>query len=397
MKIGIVGGALQGMEAVYLSKKAGYETLVIDRREDAPALSLADEAVVGDVEKERHVTEALAECDAILPANENMEALVAVDWIAEQAGVPLLFDLDAYRISESKLRSNELLQRLGVPMPRKWPSCRFPVVVKPSTRSGSTEVTIARNETEVERLVLHLRGEGLEPVVEEYVNGPNISIEVIGDGSVFTPYIVTDVILANDYDCKRVYSPWRGMAQAADELARYATLTARALGLRGIMDMEAIVVDGHPQVLEIDARIPSQTPAAILHSHGINLVEEMVKGLVHGRMSTPTVPQPRVAVYEHVVAKGDTLHACGEGEFSHVRHPRIVEGLFGADEAITDHRPGMDGWTATLMMASPNWAALRERRKECLRRIMDENHLSRYLDLFPEGYGDPLNALSDDE
>ena len=145
MKIGIVGGALQGMEAVYLSKKAGYETLVIDRREDAPALSLADEAVVGDVERDRAVTKALAECDTILPANENMEALVAVDWIAEQAGVPLLFDLDAYRISESKLRSNELLQRLGVPTPRKWPSCRFPVVVKPSTGSGSTEVAIAMN------------------------------------------------------------------------------------------------------------------------------------------------------------------------------------------------------------------------------------------------------------
>ncbi len=40
MLIGIVGGRLQGMEAVYLAKKAGFETLVIDRKEDAPATSI---------------------------------------------------------------------------------------------------------------------------------------------------------------------------------------------------------------------------------------------------------------------------------------------------------------------------------------------------------------------
>lgn len=37
MRLCIVGGALQGMEAVFLASKAGYETVVIDRRPDAPA------------------------------------------------------------------------------------------------------------------------------------------------------------------------------------------------------------------------------------------------------------------------------------------------------------------------------------------------------------------------
>lgn len=38
--MGIVGGKLQGMEAVYLARRAGIRTLVIDRREDAPAVSI---------------------------------------------------------------------------------------------------------------------------------------------------------------------------------------------------------------------------------------------------------------------------------------------------------------------------------------------------------------------
>ena len=40
-RIAIVGGALQGMEAVLLSKAAGYETVVLDRKPGAPALLLA--------------------------------------------------------------------------------------------------------------------------------------------------------------------------------------------------------------------------------------------------------------------------------------------------------------------------------------------------------------------
>ena len=32
MRLCIVGGALQGMEAAFLGKKAGFETVVIDRR-----------------------------------------------------------------------------------------------------------------------------------------------------------------------------------------------------------------------------------------------------------------------------------------------------------------------------------------------------------------------------
>ena len=41
-RIAIVGGALQGMECTLLCRKAGFESVVIDRRENAPAISLAD-------------------------------------------------------------------------------------------------------------------------------------------------------------------------------------------------------------------------------------------------------------------------------------------------------------------------------------------------------------------
>ncbi|KAF5066728.1 N5-carboxyaminoimidazole ribonucleotide synthase [anaerobic digester metagenome] len=392
MRIGIIGGALQGMEATYLSTKAGYETLVLDRRKDAPALSLADETLVVDVEKDRgSALKALADCDVLLPANEEIGALRTITEMAKRAGVPLLFDLDAYTVSESKIRSNELLQRLGVPIPRKWPSCGFPVVVKPSTGSGSCGVAKASSEEEMSRMVRRLREEGSQPVVEEYVNGPNISIEVVGNGENFTPYVITEIVLDDNYDCKRVYSPYRSSDPVHEEFTKCAVETARALKIKGIMDMEAIVVDGKPRVLEIDARIPSQTPAAILHSHEINLVKEMVEAM-NGRPRKSFVSQKaRASVYEHVRIDGGVMRSCGEGAFAGVHSPRIIRGIFGADEMITDYRPGTKTWVATIMISADDRGSLLKRRVDCLNRIMEENSITEHLDPFPEGYDDSVD------
>ena len=37
MRLLIVGGKLQGTEAAYLAGKAGWETVLVDRREDYPS------------------------------------------------------------------------------------------------------------------------------------------------------------------------------------------------------------------------------------------------------------------------------------------------------------------------------------------------------------------------
>ena len=37
----VIGGKLQGIEAVYLSKKAGWKTLLIDKAANVPAVGLS--------------------------------------------------------------------------------------------------------------------------------------------------------------------------------------------------------------------------------------------------------------------------------------------------------------------------------------------------------------------
>src|SRR5665648_984228 len=151
-----------------------------------PAAGLADRHVVADIIADETRSRALVTaCDAVLPA---CEELTTLEWLAERVpawGVPLLFDLDAYRISESKLASQRLFAELDVPRPLPWPSCGFPAVVKPDSASGSEGVSLVHDDAELSSALACLAAGGHEPVVEEYIAGPSLSLEVLAwDGHV---------------------------------------------------------------------------------------------------------------------------------------------------------------------------------------------------------------------
>ena len=121
--------------------------------------------------------------------------------------MPLLFDLDAYHVSASKLSSRRLFAELGVPRPADWPACGFPAVVKPSTASGSEGVVVVHDEPELLAARRRLERGGHEVVVEEYVGGPSLSLEVLAWDGRATPLQVTGLEFDAAYDCKRVVAP----------------------------------------------------------------------------------------------------------------------------------------------------------------------------------------------
>ncbi len=387
-RLAIVGGKLQGMEAAYLARKAGIRTVVLDRDPDAPALALADEPVLIDLMVERdEALKVLGDCDAILPANENLETLRTLTAMRDELGAPLVFDMNAYSISSSKSRSNDFMHRVGVPLPRPWPECGFPVVVKPSEASGSHGVTRALDAEQMQAGVDAIQGMGQEAVVQEFLDGPSISVEVISNGTEAVSLVTTEIVLDDVYDCKMVASPWyEGDEAVVGELAEAGRKMAMDLHLKGIMDVEAIVSNGVPRILEIDARIPSQTPAAVLHSHGINMIDMLVRNAVEGRLEQPPVREQRFAFYEHVAVDDGIMRSCGEGVFAEVRAPRIVSGLFGSDEMITDYAPGKTRWRATIMNSASTRSEAEAKRHKVLRSIIDQEGISAYIDPTPEGY-----------
>ena len=380
MRLAIVGGALQGMEAVYLSKIAGFETAVIDKRTNAPALALGDETYIIDPTKDIDTAmKIFGDCDAVLPACEELDLLKLLNLRLNEADIPFLFDLHAYELSSSKERSNALMAEIGVPMPLPWPECGFPAIVKPSCQSGSVGVTAVRNEQERWKALSKVAELNDMPIVQEFVSGKSVSIEAIGNGKKARSYVTTEVVLDRNYDCKMVRCSPDILSPEEDGLLRDACRkTAEAIGLNALMDMEAINTSDGPKVLEIDARIPSQTPAAVEAGTGINLLKELVECKL-GKQKFESGRQ-RAGIYEHYVFKDGILNTCGESEFGHVSDPEILSGLFGSYKTITDYQPGKTEWRATVITKGRNMKDAEKRRLEVLDRIIDETGAKTFSD-----------------
>jgi pyrrolysine biosynthesis protein PylC len=155
------------------------------------------------------------------------------------------------------------------------------------------------------------------------------------------------------------------------------------------MDVEVIDDGGMFKVLEIDARIPSQTPTVVYHTTGANLVQELVKLFCRGNAGDlsrrdlfggdsesgerPARQQDslkRYCSYEHLLIEDGSVTEHGEHIMSGCGPLRLRENFFGADEVISDFAGGELPWRGTFI----NWAdteeALDAKRKNMRLRLL---------------------------
>lgn len=372
------------MEAAFLGKKAGFETVVVDRKETAPALSICDEPhVLNPLDDPAEAKGIFESCDAVIPACEELDLLEALDSSLSGTSVPFLFDLKSYGVSCSKRRSNDVMSSVGVPLPQPWPECGFPVIVKPSSQSGSIGVSVAFNQQDIDRGLETVRRLGDEPVIQEFVHGRSMSVEVIGNGETARSFVTTEVVLDSDYDCKMVRCSPDVLPERDDtEFRDIGRRVAEAIGLKALMDVEAIMTPRGLRVLEIDARIPSQTPAAILTATGVNLLEELVTGSIGSPAGRR--PDGGSGIYWHLHFRDGVLRTTGEKEFSKVRSPTMAAGLFGSDRSISDYVPGASEWHGTFMVSGRTPEEAESRRLRVLDSISDACGVREYIDGAPE-------------
>lgn len=285
----LVGGKLQGFEAAYLSKKAGIRVVLVDKDPHALIRNYADEFRCFDVIKEpEKLIELSKSVDALLPVNENLECIEFLSSVKEKFSCPVLFDFEAYRISRDKKKSKDYFASIGIPTPQDKPS-EPPYFVKPPCESSSVGARIIYDEEELREL---------EPgmLIEEYVEGEVISLEVIGDGSHFAVVKETLIHIDETYDCHMVtpLPPELSFRQISHALAAN-------LSLKGIMDVEAISGPKGLKVIEIDARFPSQTPTAVYYSSGINLIELLFRAFTDGVEEIKILPENKYCIYEHLM------------------------------------------------------------------------------------------------
>lgn len=386
MRIAIVGGKLQGVEATYLAKKADWEVVLFDRREHAQASRLADQFYCMDILAcSTEFISCLEGIDLILPALEDMEVLKALQKISEITHIPLAFNPVAYSVSSSKSISNRLFHEWEVPSPLPWPDCEFPILVKPSNRSGSEGVQVICTREELNEILSRRLYE--EWIIEEYLEGASYSIEVIGFKGKYHVFQVTELEMDRQYDCKRVLAPAKLDQSLREEFSRLAFKLANELSLQGIMDVETILHKGKLKVLEIDARLPSQTPTAVYCSTGINMVEclgySFLKGNLHIPLPKRKVEKEQYVIYEHFFVTPEKIEACGEHILTLAGPLSLYCGFFGADEVLTDYIPGKKEWVLTLITQGASREETWDKRNNVLRKIKEKFRIPRVIDSYP--------------
>jgi pyrrolysine biosynthesis protein PylC len=367
--VGIVGGKLQGVEAAYLAHKAGWEVRVVDKKPRVPASDLGDSFEQIDVTFEKKLAGVLDDVDFIIPALEDDSALRSLTRWSRKTGIPLAFDPQAYAVSSSKLKSAELFKEIGLPLPVAWPQCGYPVVAKPGRGSGSKGVSIFQD---LDSLKNRFTSEFPPPdwVLGEFLDGSQHSLEVVGRPGNYRLLQATDLYVDRNFDCKRVIAPSNLALNLVADFEKLTLTIAEALKLHGIMDVEVIYCRGEFKVLEIDARLPSQTPTAVYWSTNQNMVK-----LIGDLCATPTDDFPPVrdylrgTVYEHIHVFGDRLKISGEHIMTEGGPLKLQKDFFGADEALTNFVPGKDSWVATLIFPGTDRNHAWQKRNRCIAKI----------------------------
>jgi pyrrolysine biosynthesis protein PylC len=371
MLVAIIGGNLQGVEAAYLAKKAGWDVLLIDKNPRAAASLMCESFLPLTITATSDPHEILKDVNLIIPAIENISVLgILKEWSLE-TGIPLAFDMEAYAISSSKKKSDQIFKEININAPKSWPQCVFPIVVKPDGESGSRGVKIIHNEKEL-ALNFPIKNALSQMVAQEYLEGPSYSIEIIGFPGNYTPLQVTELHMDSDYDCKRVLAPSGLDPTLVIEFEQMAIRVAERIQLKGLMDVEVILHDGQLKMLEIDARLPSQTPTTVFQSTSINMVKLLGELFLTGKMNINNTNQPQTTIYEHIKVIKNHIEVMGEHIMSGIGPLKLCQGLFGADEVITNFHPDLNEWVATLIVKGKNMEEVLAKKQQTYENIRDK-------------------------
>jgi phosphoribosylamine---glycine ligase len=184
----------------------------------------------------------------------------------------------AARLEGSKSFAKEVLEAAGVPTARRLPVARAPCVVKADVLAAGKGVFVCRTEDELNAGLRAASGLGDEIVIEELVEGDEVSLFVLTDGR-------RAVALPPAQDFKRIgdgdtgpntggmgsYSPIPGLGEPeVEELLEavhrpvLAELAERGTPFAGLLYAGLMLTDKGPRVLEFNCRFGDPETQSIL-------------------------------------------------------------------------------------------------------------------------------------
>jgi phosphoribosylamine--glycine ligase len=235
------------------------------------------------------------------------------------AGIPVFGpSAGAARIEGSKSFAKEVLEAAGVPAAAAMPVARPPCVVKADGLAGGKGVFVCRTQEELDAGVRAASALGGPLVIEELLEGQEVSVFALTDGRQAIPLAAArDYKRAGDGDAgpntggMGAFSPVPGLDPAEiDELVArvhqpvLAELAGRGTPFAGLLYAGLMLTDDGPRVLEFNCRFGDPETQVVLPRIGGDLLEALAAAAAGDLRGVTLETDPRAAVTVVVAAGG---------------------------------------------------------------------------------------------
>ena len=281
MKVLFIGSRLYD-DVAYHVDKLGVESIITESNEEAPNLDLATKYYIVPRGMDKPMEIAIKEeVDAIVPLlgidPPLMNVAIMKEEIEEKHNIPVISsNVNAVKIASDKIKTKEFFKSIGLNVPPAKVLKKddfenesefieklgfdFPIVLKQGEGQGGKDICITNDFTDVSDY-FNLFDEAL---IEKFIEGSEVSIEVIGWNGEYLPLVPVykgETNLEGIHPIKRLrYGPCDFESIDNEEFRKLAKHIASNLKSEGTIDMDLIYSKEENKVyaIEINTR-PSGT------------------------------------------------------------------------------------------------------------------------------------------
>ncbi len=299
-KLMILGASILQLPAILKARELGLDTIVVDMNPEAigfdvegvqkEVISTIDASAIVEAAK-RHQIDGIMTLATDIP----MRSVAAVAKEMNLVGI----DEDTALKATNKAEMRKALQIGGVPIPKFFKVANkkeyfeavnqfeVPFIVKPADSSGSRGIFEVIDITD--KKLIEVAYDYCRPfsrvgdvVVEEYMSGPEVSVETLSIDGVCHVIQITDKLTtgAPHYVEMGHSQPTRHCKEIAGRIAEVARMANKAIGIKnGPSHTEIIVTSEGPKIVELGARLGGDniTTHLVPLSTGVNMVECCIK------------------------------------------------------------------------------------------------------------------------
>jgi biotin carboxylase len=300
----VLGAGPAQLGLLAAARERGLFVIALDRDPAAPGFRYADRRAIISTEDEPRI--------ARLAEAERIDGVISpgIDWpvaiaarVAERQGLSHPISGAVASLATSKLKQRERLGEAGVPQPR-WQivtepneTAEVPSVVKAPDRQGQKGLSLVKEAAELRSALENAIAESRSGVaiVEELVEGPEVTVNAFSVGGRFVPLTVTDRLTADPpaFGVALAHA-WPSQA-AGEEAARVAEAAAEALGITdGPTYTQLRIGPDGPQVIELAARLGGGHDAELVNAAlGVDLNALALSAALGEELEAPR-PEPKV-------------------------------------------------------------------------------------------------------